>query len=166
MFQLLVTESSLPKMAKLSCAFLLASSVFAVSASPTSRASKVKRATIPDYVLTYAPYSYLYSGETWWPSDVATHMEHVTPEVEYVAVESNVTLETLDELASDVFLTSNDNVEDNPAWLLSTDNTPDSSGYSSAPATIIVVEKDDGIVDAFYFYFYSYNHGATFVARF
>ena len=91
---------------------------------------------------------------------MATHLEHVTPEVNYVAVESTVTLETLDELASDVYLTSDDNVEDNPTWLLGIE--PNSSGYTSAPATIIVVDKTD-YVDVFYFYFYSYNHGLTYV---
>jgi len=146
-------------MAKFSCIIIRASSLLIAAAALTAKAAKIKRETIPEYVLTYAPYSYLYSGETWWPSDVATHLMHVTPEVNYVAVEKNVTLETLNELATDVYLTSNDNVEDNPAWLLSTDNKPESCGYSSAPATIIIVEKDGGILDAFYFYFYSYNHG-------
>ncbi|KAI5199914.1 hypothetical protein E4T39_05971 [Aureobasidium subglaciale] len=32
-------------------------------------------------------------------------------------------------------------------------------GHSSAPAVLIVVPKEDGIVDAFWFYFYSYNLG-------
>ncbi|KAM3075402.1 Vacuolar protein sorting-associated protein 62 [Clarireedia jacksonii] len=38
---------------------------------------------------------------------------------------------------------------------------PDQSGYSSAPATLIIVDKGHGIVDAFWFYFYSYNLGTT-----
>jgi len=32
-------------------------------------------------------------------------------------------------------------------------------GRSDAPAVLIVVEKGDGIIDAFWFYFYSYNLG-------
>lgn len=143
---------------------LLVNSLELISAAATPRRApkfdKAKRDTIPDYAITYAPYSYLYSGESWWPSDVATHLQHVTPEVNYVAVESTVTLETLDELASDVYLTSNDNVEDNPTWLLGVE--PSSSGYTSSPATIIVADKGD-YVDVFYFYFYSYNHGLTYI---
>lgn len=119
-----------------------------------------KRDTIPDYAITYAPYSYLYSGESWWPSDVTTHLEHCTPKVGFVAIGPAATLETLHELAPDVYLTSDDNVEDNPTWLLGI--KPDSSGYTSAPATIIVVDKTE-YVDVFYFYFYSYNHGLTYV---
>ncbi|KAL1902215.1 Vacuolar protein sorting-associated protein 62 [Ceratocystis pirilliformis] len=38
---------------------------------------------------------------------------------------------------------------------------PNSNGYSSAPATLIVVDKGSGIVDAFWFFFYSYNLGQT-----
>jgi hypothetical protein len=44
---------------------------------------------------------------------------------------------------------------------------PTRGGRSSAPAVLIVVEKDKGIVDAFWFYFYSYNLGnSVFTFRF
>jgi len=36
---------------------------------------------------------------------------------------------------------------------------PDQAGRSSAPAFLIVVPKKDGIVDAFWFFFYSFNQG-------
>lgn len=40
-------------------------------------------------------------------------------------------------------------------------------GRSDAPAILIVVPKDDGVVDAFWFFFYSYNLGnAVFNVRF
>jgi hypothetical protein len=38
---------------------------------------------------------------------------------------------------------------------------PDENGYSKAPAVLIVVDKGSGIVDAFWFFFYSYNLGQT-----
>ncbi|TDZ40752.1 Vacuolar protein sorting-associated protein 62 [Colletotrichum trifolii] len=34
-------------------------------------------------------------------------------------------------------------------------------GRSAAPATLVIVEKEDGIVDAFWFFFYAYNLGQT-----
>lgn len=36
---------------------------------------------------------------------------------------------------------------------------PEPGGRSAAPAILLVVEKPDGIVDAFWFFFYSYNLG-------
>jgi hypothetical protein len=45
--------------------------------------------------------------------------------------------------------------------------TPIFGGRSSAPAILIVVEKDVGVVDAFWFFFYSYNLGnSVFSFRF
>jgi hypothetical protein len=40
-------------------------------------------------------------------------------------------------------------------------------GRSDAPAVLVVVPKGDGVVDAFWFFFYSYNLGnAVFNVRF
>ncbi|KAI5242011.1 hypothetical protein E4T43_04985 [Aureobasidium subglaciale] len=119
----------------------------------------LKRAAIPSYALTYAPYTYLQSGEGWFPSDVATHVKHMSVEYNYKNVSTSVNLETLNNYNSSTFLTSYDDVETNPAWLTSTYGKPNGKGYSAAPGTIIVVEKS-GFVDVFYFYFYSYNHGS------
>ena len=82
-----------------------------------------------------------------------------------------------------VYLTSNDNVEDRPDWLSGQINIPDDytddekfdsfksqptmakslkqrhGGHSDAPAVLLTVDKGDGIVDAFWFFFYSYNLG-------
>ena len=45
--------------------------------------------------------------------------------------------------------------------------TPSVGGRSSAPAVLLVVEKDNGVVDAFWFFFYSYNLGnSVFTFRF
>ncbi|PHH62209.1 hypothetical protein CDD81_7336 [Ophiocordyceps australis] len=38
---------------------------------------------------------------------------------------------------------------------------PDAAGYSRAPAVLVLVDKGSGIVDAFWFFFYSYNLGQT-----
>ncbi|KAF9765582.1 hypothetical protein IL306_002124 [Fusarium sp. DS 682] len=38
---------------------------------------------------------------------------------------------------------------------------PDANGYSTAPAVLVVVDKGSGIIDAFWFFFYSYNLGQT-----
>lgn len=38
---------------------------------------------------------------------------------------------------------------------------PKPGGYCPAPAVLVVVDKGQGIIDAFWFYFYSYNLGTT-----
>lgn len=45
--------------------------------------------------------------------------------------------------------------------LVSRGHKPDENGYSSAPAVLVIVDKGSGIVDAFWFFFYSYNLGQT-----
>ncbi|KUI73510.1 Putative vacuolar protein sorting-associated protein TDA6 [Cytospora mali] len=138
---------------------LLLAAVLGITAAAPKRLHR--REALPDYAITYAPWSYLYSEEGTFPSDVAIHLNHTIPEVDYEATGSagSVTLDTLDSYSSDVYLTSEDNIENNPAWLLSDYGIPDSSGYSAAPGLIIAAEKNSTTTDVFYFYFYSYNWG-------
>ena len=60
-----------------------------------------------------------------------------------------------------VALTSKDDVTALPAWLLG--EAPDASGriHNSTACVVILVEKAPGHVDAFFFYFYSYDRGAN-----
>ena len=153
---------------------------------------------IPQYVLDFAPLVHLYSEEQFWPCDIKDHLLHVTPELNYTPIEGlpPLNLSNLDELndfekGSDVYLTSNDNVEDRPDWLGGQVNIPDDyaddsktngsdpkaagpkigtrsqGGHSDAPAVLVTINKGDGIVDAFWFFFYSYNLGnVVFNVRF
>ncbi|CAO2652224.1 Nn.00g005070.m01.CDS01 [Neocucurbitaria sp. VM-36] len=218
---------------------------------------------IPDYVIEHAPLIHLYSGENFWPGDIAEHLIHTTPHLNYTplqATDDHPNLTNLGELnrwGRFVYLQSDDNVEDRPQWLGGEANIPnvpkdgkdddggdddewdeydrthghyeedkDSKksdwwhvgpgdtkdkggirpvstspglpiptktpegdelvddddqywqpelrdrrrrltgkkvvgGRSDAPAVLIVVPKGDGVVDAFWFFFYSYNLGNT-----
>jgi hypothetical protein len=212
---------------------------------------------VPQYVLDYAPLIHLYSGEQFWPGDIAEHLIHTTPHLNYTplqAADDHPTLSNLGELnkwGRFVYLQSDDNVEDRPEWLGGETNipiipgdgndgeeregpkhgkghyeedktgeksewfhvgvgdtedrggirtvstspslpiptrTPEGDelvnkpeiwqpelrnrprqllgkkivgGRSDAPAVLVVVPKDDGVVDAFWFFFYSYNLGNT-----
>ncbi|KAL1296553.1 hypothetical protein AAFC00_000057 [Neodothiora populina] len=142
---------------------VLLASIHSSNAVPTSHRRATTASSIPDYALTYAPHVYISGTEQWFPSDIATHVEHVSMEYDYVNVSTSVTLETLTTYNSSIYMTSVDNVEDDPEWLLATYGKPDAdTGYSAAPGTIIAVQKTvDGeeVVDVFYFFFYSYNHG-------
>lgn len=199
------------------------------------------RREIPDYVMEYAPFVYLSSGEQFWPSDIAEHLYHTTPMLNYTPVQSKFDHPTLDDLDTlnqweggrNVFLASNDNVEERPPWLEGERNIPEpgssveepwpdwdgrvdgelpgdseeqavwaepdlehlrkrdeaepnpfreaeqlfqqelrkrqseqkplvpsrNGGRSNAPAVLLVLDKGNGIVDAFWFYFYSFNLG-------
>lgn len=199
---------------------------------------------IPNYVFEYAPLVHLFSGEQFWPCDIAEHLYHTTPMLNYTPIQSqskHETLRNLDQLNQwqhgwNVFLTSNDNVERRPPWMEGEKNIPESNdtnieepwadwdgrvdgeipgdtpeeraawydsgppsqteeidgvddrlkeelrkrygghpvriesisgGRSDAPAILLVVDKGNGIVDAFWFYFYSFNLGnVVFNVRF
>ena len=145
---------------------------------------------IPQYVLDYAPLVHLFSEEQFWPCDMAEHLLHVTPELDYTPIKDQQWLANLSNLGllneyeqgRHVFLTSNDNVEDRPDWLIGEENIPSKfveeavndrhakakgktlnvtfhGGQSDAPAVLVTVDKGNGIVDAFWFFFYSYNLG-------
>ena len=74
-----------------------------------------------------------------------------------------MTLSNLDQLntpnGSQVYLTSNEDVTTNPAWLNGV--KPDSAGKSgdAVSCAIITNDRGNGELDAFYMYFYAYNWG-------
>lgn len=82
-----------------------------------------------------------------------------------------MTLNNLDQLNklrdkhTEVYLTSNDDVSKDPEWLAGT--RPDETGKTNGAVSscIIVNDKGDGNVDAFYFYFYHYNQGQTIFGK-
>jgi hypothetical protein len=126
----------------------------AVDAVPVKRDGN-----FPDFVLKYAPLSYLHSSEQYWPSDIAAHLPKVIPQTNFQPVGGTPTLQTLSTLGSNVYLTAVEDVlAHNTEFFKSTVGKP-TDGLSAAPATIILVEKPGGIIDAFYFYFFSWNYG-------
>lgn len=210
---------------------------------------------IPEYVLDHAPLVHLFSAEKYWPCDMAEHLYHVSPELNYTRISEtsdSLNLTNLGKLnkwskGRFVYLTSNDDVEDRPDWLGGEKNIPNTTynsapmersessptkrneilrsgnpnevalsegwyeagaidskirreylavplkhappvslpqdsdepfpkaadrkevnslsaedrhgGRSDAPAVLIVIDKGEGVVDAFWFYFYSFNLG-------
>jgi hypothetical protein len=179
---------------------------------PASAEPSATPRDIPQFVLDYAPLVHLHSKEPFWPSDIAVHLEHITPCINDTQaagkvkpkIDNVVDLNALDgEGGRWVYLKSDDwidlwrdeNIKDLPGWLTAEYGIParpkeddvvspnktfsekessqvqadskDAGGRSSAPAVLLVVEKGDDVIDAFWFYFYSYNLGnSVFSFRF
>lgn len=72
-------------------------------------------------------------------------------------------LDSLNDLGGeDIYLTSNENLGKTPKYLHG--QAPSKKTLQTAnavSAVVIVVEKPEGVVDAFYMYFYTFNQGPT-----
>ncbi|KAF4553183.1 Vps62-like protein 1 [Elsinoe fawcettii] len=137
-----------------------------VKASPVTK--RAAPAGVPQYVLDYAPVVRLYSADPYRPSDIGNTLPNTAPEVNFspvANVANPLTLDNLDSLngqgGADVYLTSKQDVTTNPAWLNGV--VPDGSGStgSATTSTVVVVDKGNGVVDAFYLYFFANNWGGT-----
>ncbi|KAL4800525.1 hypothetical protein BDV19DRAFT_384337 [Aspergillus venezuelensis] len=126
---------------------------------------------IPSYVLDYAPLVWLHSEDRYRPSGIAEHLNHVVPKVDYEeisGVQEPLTLDNLDQLNAlgneSVYLTSVEGIDANPQpdWLFGA-NIDDNGQASDTSSIIVVNDHGDGEVDAFYFYYYSYNLGNTVI---
>ena len=124
---------------------------------------------VPSYVFEYAPVVYLHSSDPYRPANVRSQLTNTQPEFNYTAMNvasSPLTLDYLNNLNNvggpDVYLTSKDNIEDNPTWLNGI--TPDSNGRTNGATScaIIVNDHGDGLVDVFYMYFYAYDQAGTY----
>ena len=127
---------------------------------------------VPDYVIDFAPIVRLYSAETYLPADIGAQLVNTIPQTNYTAIQGApdpLTLDNLDDLnalgGNDTYLTSKDNVEDLPTWLLGV--KPDSTGKTDGAVScaIIVNDHGSGLVDAFYMYFYAFDYGGTYFGK-
>jgi hypothetical protein len=124
---------------------------------------------------------YLDQNELYLPSDIGAQLNHTTPTINFTAIKnapSPLTLSNLDQLDSiancttdnisgcPLYLTSNDNVTANPTWLYGVLPDPvTGAAVGTKSCAIIVTDHGDGIVDAFYMYFYAFNMGQTVLGQ-
>jgi hypothetical protein len=116
---------------------------------------------------------YLQSKDEYLPSDIESQLKHTHPVIKGGSPIPNspspLTLNNLDALnahgGKDVFLSSNDDVSKNPAWIKGV--RPDANGKTNGAKSCCIVVNDHGTgtVDAFYMYFYAYNQGQTVFAK-
>ncbi|KAH0545431.1 hypothetical protein FGG08_000432 [Glutinoglossum americanum] len=136
---------------------------------------------IPDYVNTYAPLVYLDQNELYLPSDIQAQLNNTYAALNFTAIKnapSPLLLSNVDQLnaigncdvdnfdACPVYLTSKDNVTTDPPWLYGV--LPDPTTHETVGArscAIIVYDHGDGMVDAFYMYFYAFNLGNTVLGQ-
>jgi hypothetical protein len=114
-----------------------------------------------------APLVYLHPQDPYLPSDILAQVTNSIPEEEFTKVTptSPLTLDNLDQLnalgknGTDIYLTSKVDISKNPAWLNGV--KPDANGKTNGATScvVIVADKGNGIVDAFYMYFYAFNWG-------
>ncbi|GME27523.1 Vacuolar protein sorting-associated protein 62 [Neofusicoccum parvum] len=148
---------------------LVAAQLAAAQCGEKARRTLEKRAPegLPQFVVDYAPLSYIHHEDVYFPSDMQAQIDNTQPEVDFKVpsgIASPLDLNNLDSLNSfgdDVYLTSKEDITTNPAWLGGV--KPDCSGKTNdaVAAAVIVNDKGNGTVDAFYMYFYAYNWGGV-----
>src|SRR5262249_46932018 len=112
------------------------------------------------------------SDDPYMPSDIKEHVLHTSPRIDFERIADALPLLDLDNLSllnaygkdgTDVFLTGVDDVTALPEWILG--ETPDADGilHNSTACAVVAVEHQiknkQNVLDAFYFYFYSWNEG-------
>lgn len=138
-----------------------------IISNPDPFQTTINPGEIPDYVVEYAPVVYLYSEERYLPYDIKSYVTNF--HVEYPngtvveGTEKDMNIQKLAELKNDenLYLTSNSDFDADPDWITGVKNKPSLSNgeTKNAPSTVIVVDKGNGWVDAYWFYFYSFNLG-------
>ncbi|KAI8937996.1 hypothetical protein NX059_005670 [Plenodomus lindquistii] len=113
-------------------------------------------------IVRTAPLIYLHSTEQYFPTDITTFLNHTTPRVAFDEVfgpSKPLSPSNVNHMGADVCLTSNDDITKSPRWIEGT--KPDRNGRTddAISAAVIVNNKGNGKVDAFYMYFYAYNYG-------
>ncbi|KAI4197840.1 MAG: hypothetical protein LQ346_002888 [Caloplaca aetnensis] len=119
-----------------------------------------------------APLVWLHPEDTYFPSDIAAQLLHTKPQINFADVPgypNPLTLENLDSLnankGSDVYLTSVDDLTTAPAWLNGVKPDKSHTTVGAISATVIVNDRGNGQVDAFYMYFNAYNYGGRILGQ-
>ena len=125
-----------------------------------------------DKDISAAPLVYLYSKEAYLPSDIGTQLAHTVPcdgatPLPSAQIPQTLTLSNLDQLnafagqGTNVFLKSKVDITTHPLWLRGI--LPDKAGRVPGAKTccVIVADKGNGMVDAFWMFFYAYNYGGV-----
>lgn len=141
---------------------------------------KAWQVDFPDFsivanILT-APILYLHPDDRYKPSDILAQVQNTIPKNKLDNLPPNanlpeLNLDNLDVLNNfanggvDINLSSKDNIEANPSWLDGAPVMEDGSSGEAKTSVVIIAEKDQGIIDAFYLTFYAYNWGGIVLGQ-
>ncbi|GME89638.1 unnamed protein product [[Candida] boidinii] len=139
---------------------------------PKESQRTIPEGEIPQYVIDYAPLVHLYSEEKYLPYDIKEFVTNLHAEfyngTRIPGFEDKLKITDLEKLqkynkAPDklVYLTSNKDVDKDPEFITGKKNIPRiiDGKIVNAPAVLIVMDKGNGWVDSYWFYFYSFNLG-------
>ncbi|EDO15919.1 hypothetical protein Kpol_480p6 [Vanderwaltozyma polyspora DSM 70294] len=138
-----------------------------------------KNGSIPSYIVDNCPVVYLHSEERYWPSDIEDYVTHFSindGNGNVIINASNDDPLKLKDLNSgykinfkngskyyisseDTYMTSLDNFDNDPKWLLGHKPEYGTGHIKKGPVILFAVDKGNGWVDAFWFYFYPFNWG-------
>ncbi|CCF57198.1 hypothetical protein KAFR_0C02050 [Kazachstania africana CBS 2517] len=132
---------------------------------------------VPQYVVDNCPLVHLYSEERYWPYDIKNYVNHFhlreSNGAKITTAPDKLTLQDLRAAytfsfpngtetkiaSSELYMTSNEDFSKDPYWIVGSIPEYGTGHIKDAPAILIVVDKGNGWVDAFWFYFYPFNWG-------
>jgi len=133
----------------------------------------LKRAPdVPSFVVDFAPMVYLHKQDLYLPSDIGNQLSNTEPRVNFTPITdapSPLTLGNLAELnnpgGKDVYLTSKVRPNERPEYFRGVLPNAEGKTEGAVSATIIVNDRGDKTVDAFYFYFYAFDFGGNYLGQ-
>lgn len=135
-----------------------------ITARPQPQQTTISNGSIPDYVVKYAPLVWLHSEEKYFPGDVYEYCQHFDIfDKNDKSTKYNGNIADLGKYHGDEFTMVATEDWTESSWIYG--NKPEKEGYCEAPATLIVVDKGNGWIDAFWFYFYPFNLGPKVLSR-
>lgn len=146
-----------------------------LKSNPSPKERTLNPGEIPNFVIQHAPLVHLYSEERYLPYDIKKYVKNFKPtyrngtsvkldnitqgplDIKDLSKLTNITNKSEEQ----IFMTALDDFSLDPEWITGEFNKPNyySGELKDAPAALIVVDKGNGWVDAYWFYFYSFNLG-------
>lgn len=134
-----------------------------IVSNPQDSQRTIEPGEIPQYCVDFAPVVHLYLEERYLPYDVADFVRHFHATRNGSVLAENLTIDTIGDIeeSANVYLTADTDFDADPDWITGVANKPNliDGAIEKAPAVLVVVDKGNGWVDAYWFYFYSFNLG-------